>query len=95
MIKLHRCCLNFLVECFHAHEIIHLIEAVVKHKLDVFEPLWIFILAKGAVINELPRGKTNKMAYVPSEDSDQPGHPPSLIRVFAVRSTGSYVTQLP
>ena len=23
--------------------------------------------------------------YAPSEDSDQPGHPPSLIRVFAVR----------
>ena len=31
------------------------------------------------------RDKTNKMACVPSEDSDQPGHPPSLIRVFAVR----------
>ena len=26
---------------------------------------------------------------VPSEDSDQPGHPPSLIRVFAVRWMGS------
>ena len=26
---------------------------------------------------------------VPSKDSDQPGHPPSLIRVFAVRSMGS------
>ena len=25
----------------------------------------------------------------PSEDSDQPGHPPSLIRVFAVRSMSS------
>ena len=25
------------------------------------------------------------MACAPSEDSDQPGHPPSLIRVFAVR----------
>ena len=25
----------------------------------------------------------------PSEDSDQPGHLPSLIRVFAVRSMGS------
>ena len=25
------------------------------------------------------------MTCVPSEDSDQPGHPPSLIRVFAVR----------
>ena len=29
------------------------------------------------------------MTFVPSEDSDQPGHPPSLIRVFAVRSVGS------
>ena len=25
----------------------------------------------------------------PSEDTDQPGHPPSLIRVFAVRPVGS------
>ena len=25
----------------------------------------------------------------PSEDSDQPGHPPSLIRVFAVRLMGN------
>ena len=33
--------------------------------------------------------KTNKMTFVPSEDSDQPGHLPSLIRVFAVRSMGS------
>ena len=29
----------------------------------------------------------------PSEDSDQPGHPPSLIRVFAVSSMGSKRTQ--
>ena len=27
---------------------------------------------------------TNKVACAPSEDSDQPGHPPSLIRVFPV-----------
>ena len=33
--------------------------------------------------------KTNKMTCVPSKDSDQPGHPPSLIRVFAVHSIGS------
>ena len=33
--------------------------------------------------------KPTKMTFVPSEDSDQPGHPPSLIRVFAVRSGGS------
>ena len=38
---------------------------------------------------EPPHDKTNKMTFVPSEDSDQPGHPPSLIRVFALRSMGS------
>ena len=34
---------------------------------------------------ELEHDKTNKMACAPSEDSDQPGHSPSLIRIFAVR----------
>ena len=34
--------------------------------------------------NEPPHDKTNEMACAPSEDSDQPGHPPSLIIVFAV-----------
>ena len=33
--------------------------------------------------------KPNKMTFVLSEDSDQPGHSASLIRVFAVRSLGS------
>ena len=32
--------------------------------------------------------KSNKMTCAPSEDSDQPGHPPSLIRVFTVHSEG-------
>ena len=40
---------------------------------------------------ELHRDKTNKMACVPSEDSDQPGHPPGLIRVFTVHLTGSFL----
>ena len=30
---------------------------------------------------EPPHDNTNKMACAPSEDSDHPGHPPSLIRV--------------
>ena len=29
--------------------------------------------------------KTNKMTCAPIEDSDQPGHPPSLIRILAIR----------
>ena len=38
---------------------------------------------------EPPHNKTNLMTCAPNEDSNQPGHPPSLIRVFAVRSVGS------
>ena len=38
---------------------------------------------------ESAHDKTNKMGYVPSKDADQPGHLPSLIRVFAVHSLGS------
>ena len=34
--------------------------------------------------NELPHDKTKKNEYAPSEDSDQSGHPPNLIRVFTV-----------
>ena len=41
------------------------------------------------IINEPPHDKTNKMACALSKNSDQPGHPPSLIRVFAVRSMDS------
>ena len=33
----------------------------------------------GPSIYEPAHDKTNKMACAPSEDSDQPGHPPSLI----------------
>ena len=34
--------------------------------------------------NEPHREITNKMVCAPSKDSDQPGHPPSLIKVFTV-----------
>ena len=39
--------------------------------------------------------KTNKMICAPSEDSDQPGHPPSLIRVSAVRLKQNWVLSYP
>ena len=42
--------------------------------VTVFE----FIMSNNIIIlNELPYDKTNKMACLPSKDSDQPGHPPS------------------
>ena len=41
-----------------------------------------------STIIDPPTDKTNKMS-APSKDSDQPGHLPSLIRVFAVHSMRS------
>ena len=46
-------------------------------------------IKKASCRNEPTHDKINKMTCAPSEDSDQPGHPPSLIRVFAVRLMGS------
>ena len=44
---------------------------------------------------ELQHDKTNKMTCLPCKDSDQPGHPPSLIRVFAVRMKKAWVLSKP
>ena len=49
----------------------------------------------GLIIIEPPHDKNNKMVCAPSEDSDQPGHPPSLIRVFAVRMKEAWVLSYP
>ena len=47
------------------------------------------------MIIEQPHDKTNKMACAPIEDSDQPGRPPSLIRVFAVHMKKAWVLSYP
>ena len=44
---------------------------------------------------EPPHDKTNKMTCAPCEDSDQPGHLPSLIRVFAVHTKKAWVLSYP
>ena len=48
-----------------------------------------FIAVNLKTSHEPAHDKTNKMACAPNEDSDKPGHPPSLIRVFAVLLLGS------
>ena len=44
---------------------------------------------------EPPRDKTNKVACAPSEDFGQPGHLPSLIRVFPVRMKKAWILSYP
>ena len=44
---------------------------------------------------EPPHDKINEIARAHSEDSDQPGHPPSLIRVSAIRMKKVWVFSYP
>ena len=50
--------------------------------------LLILLESARPLINEPPHDKTSKMTCAPSEDSHQPGRPPSLIRIFAVNQLG-------
>ena len=56
---------------------------------------YLFVLALNASLFEPPHDKTNKMACAPSEDSDQHGHPPSLIRVFTFCMKKAWVLSYP
>ena len=47
------------------------------------------------ILLEPAHDKIYKMACTPSNDSGQPGHPPSLIRVFAVRMMNDRVLSYP
>ena len=57
----------------------------------------VMIIFTSSVRNKMSRlmKKNNKMACTPSEDSDQPGHPPNPIRVFVARMKKSYVLSYP
>ena len=58
-----------------------------ERKRIAFKLLKIYLIF--VVLIEPAHDKTYKIACVPIEDLDQPGHLPSLIRVFAVYSVGS------
>ena len=49
----------------------------------------------GIILFEQPHYRTNKMMSLHSEDSGQPGHPPSLIRVFAAHMKNPLVLSYP
>ena len=73
----------------------------VNHYEAVSEIFKEAMTSKPAFLEELkvgiwaPHDKTNKMAYAPSKESDQPGYLPSLIRVFAVRMKKVWVLSYP
>ena len=52
---------------------------------QIYPPCFHFIKNNTPFLNELLHDKTNKLTCAPSRDSDQPGHPSSLMRAFVVR----------
>ena len=56
---------------------------------------WKFIWQSFPTKYEPPHDKINKMACAPSEDSDQPWHLSSLIRIFAVHMKKAWVLSYP
>ena len=69
--------------------------AIDRHVLEISRPRVDCVLAGYPKAFQSPHDKINKMACAPSEDSDQPGHPPNLIRVFAVRMKKHWVLSYP
>ena len=53
------------------------------------------IVCNRSMLFEPPHDKTNKVACAPSEDSDQPWHPPSLSRVFTVHMKKAWFLSYP
>ena len=60
------------------------------HKL-----LWYHYHRRYYTMKEPQHNKTNEMTCGPSEDSDQPGHASSLIKIFAVRLKKPWVFSFP
>ena len=67
---------------------------IATFNLDVVLQYLIMICAKQVKVSRLMT-KPTKCFFAPREDSDQPGHPPSLISVFAVRMKKHWVLSYP
>ena len=55
---------------------------LIKNRFPLIQPL-----IEETADNGMSQKQTNRMTCAPSEDSDQPGYPLSLIRVSTVRMT--------
>ena len=55
----------------------------------------LLVLSRGGSYFETQHDKTNTMICAPSEDSDQPGYPPSLLRFFVTRKKKPWVLSDP
>ena len=94
VIRIYRffACVSLLHSLSHSHT---------KHALVVTAEIFPFLnccvgnFVKCIMLTWTATWQNQQSDYAPSEDSDQPGHPPSLIRVFAVRMKKPWVHSYP
>ena len=77
-------CILSIFEPSHKKTDLCIVQFVVLQPLNRIRDVALCLTLPVVPYNELPRDKTNKIDCAPSEDSGQPWHLPSLIRVFAV-----------
>ena len=73
----------------YLHWLIWILTVCIYHE-DTFPHVAAHIIMS-ELNNETAHDKIYKMTRATSDDSDQPGNPPSMIRVFAVRMTKAWV----
>ena len=84
-LELNRCVVSGLLLSFYMYDTGQILWKLGNH---IYQTLYYWAHSWAVIITEPPHDKTNKVICAPSEDSDQPKHPPSPIRGFAVRSIG-------
>ena len=67
----------------------------IEMDFDIINFSFLMTISLGYTVYERRHEKSNKMSVCPANDSDQPGHPPSLIRVFAFCTKKAWVLSYP
>ena len=97
LIKLLSLTADFEIICHYFQLYVNFLSNSHDERISLEQCLWTFKMASPClnkdfqVLNWAATWQNQQSECAPSEDSDQPGHPPSLIRVFAVRMKKPWV----
>ena len=90
------CLVKTLISLYYSHVWMYFFSSCNTHVRGIPNSYFLLTCTFSRLTHYKPvHYKTDKMACAPSEDSDQPGHPPSLIRVFAVCLKKAWVLNYP
>ena len=91
------CARRSLHLCMYLSSLYNLSSPSGKYLCAIYAPLFLYYIAprRRSKYYESRHEKTNKISMRPAKTQDQPRHPPSLIRVLAVRVKKPWVLSYP